>query len=57
MRADADARTCAGVLFLILGADNYISICISISICTGICTSICTSFGTDACPCTGRNPN
>ena len=27
MRADADSRTCAGVLFLVLGADNCTSIC------------------------------
>ena len=30
MRADADALTCTSVLFLVLGADNYTSICTAV---------------------------
>ena len=40
MRADADARTCAGVLFLVLGADN----------CSRVLLLV---LGADNCICTG----
>ena len=41
MRADADARTFAGVLFLVWGADNCTR-CLLLVLGADNCTSICT---------------
>ena len=43
MRADADSRTCAGVLFLVLGADNCTRVLLLVlgaDNCTSICTGV-----------------
>ena len=43
MRADDDARTCAGVLFLVLGADNctrVVLLVLGADNCTSICAGV-----------------